>query len=66
MDSEKRSDYGDKIESRSFTFLREDGTVVRRRGGGRPMPRTPTSDVIVWQPPTNGTSPAERNRTERE
>ena len=60
MDTEKRSDYGEKIESQRFTFRQRDGTVVRRRGGGRPMPSTPSATIKIWKRPTKGTSPVDR------
>lgn len=60
MDTGKRSDYGEKVAGHSFEFRREDGKVVRRRGGGRPMPSTPSAEVRMWKRPTKRTSPAER------
>ncbi len=31
-----------------------------RRGGGRPMPRPAGGKAKKWQPPTGGTTPADR------
>lgn len=35
--------------------------MEKRRGGGRPLPR-PAGTPKRWQPPTNGTAPADRNK----
>ena len=33
-----------------------------RRGGGRPMPRPAGGKAKKWQPPTGGTTPADRKK----
>ena len=34
--------------------------IARRRGGGQPKPRTPSGKNRLWEPPTGGTTPADR------
>lgn len=34
----------------------------KRRGGGRPLPRPSGGKAKKWQPPTKGTTPADRKK----
>ena len=36
--------------------------MEKRRGGGRPMPRPAGGKSKKWQPPTKGTTPADREK----
>ena len=36
--------------------------LEKRRGGGRPKPRTPSGEIRQWEPPTEGKTPADRKK----
>ena len=40
--------------------------VQRRRGGGQPEPRPAGGKAKKWQPPTKGTTPADRKKQNTE
>ena len=48
------------MEQKEFDPHERTVPMEKRRGGGRPMPRPAGGKPKKWQPPTNGTTPADR------
>ena len=50
------------MEDKEFDPHERTVPMEKRRGGGQPMPRPAGGKSKKWQPPTKGTTPADRKK----